>query len=428
MSSHRTLVICLLLSMMLHGIAMVVDHLARPRQLGETRFYVHLIRPHRRKRFSHLPSRGGGKAPRMQRIPSRQMPERITVATDIPVYLPETPDGIVPPPGRTDVLGEGVGERPEEIVLETMSIPSLEEIQVETFRRRLEAARRHRWLQLVDADTTDEESWRRRRARRVVEEAIEAMGGLKALVAIKDMQIRKKIKYWLVIYGMGGEIWEESEPSYLLEAEYDHKRPYKYRERTRRRRTTGYDGEIGWRSEYGTAKQLEGDELLRVKARAERWDFLSQFKGDGILLRYISEEEFTKATYQHFPEPIHIIEVKDTKYGNRQYAVFDRRSRLLTAMVDPPLKSEGSRTLFWRPPPIWVTRYSDYRKVGDILFPHTTRRYNARDISRREHISLGRRWRFGRGGGFRVYEMIYNTGLSDEIFRMPIHHKDTKTP
>ena len=406
---------------MLHGAAIVMEHLIRPGLDEETRFHVRLIRRHRPRRFFLLPSLSGRKIPPMQGISSPQEPEAITVTPGIPADLPESPHGVVLPVGRSDTFTERLGGRPDEIILETPPLSSLEEIKVEAFRRKLEARKQNRWLQLVDADTTDEESWRKRYAQQIVDEAIAAMGGLKALTGIRDMQIRKKIKYWLVIANpAGGEPWVDAAPSYLLEAEYEHKRPYKYRERTRTKTMTGYDGEIGWRSGYGRARQLEGEELLRVKVKAERWDFLSQFKGDGISLRYISEEEFTEATYQHSPEPVHIIEVNDMKYGDQQYAVFDRQSHLLTAMVNPL----GSKKI---PPPIWITRYSDYRKVGEILFPHATHRYNAQSIGPSEHVSLGFRWRYGRGGGFRTYEITYNTGLRDDLFRLPIDATTSKT-
>ena len=266
------------------------------------------------------------------RLPRAAM-ERLRSETELPP-LPTTPllSGDEPPlpdlhelSARTDdaLTARGKKSLPREQELVDRDAMMMEAI------RRKKAQRDRRWLlALPDADTTDQESRTRGIAEAIIDSAIVAMGGLERLQAVTD----KTVQVWF--YDSRGGRWKRSEKRYYW-------RGLRFREDIQRAIARGFDGSRSWYSRFGLS--LPAPDLRR---EAERWDFLSLYKEDGILLQYLGRSPGSKAE--------HVIRVTDIAHGRQWEAFFDPRSHLLAAI------REGQR----------LTEYKEYRQVGDILMPY----------------------------------------------------------
>lgn len=246
--------------------------------------------------------------------------------------------------------GGGVGEKGAVFVTARDTLPSLREMDAHGLRRYLEARERYARLELLDADTTDEASRRRRQAQEVVLQAVEAMGGAGALAQLRNLQDQ-----------------EGYHQSYGMRSKYA-------------RGLIGgarlvYDGEQAWIEVHGKARPLKGWGMREVERRAERWDFLSRYLGEGIRLTYLGPWEDAGG------RNLHALEVEDRKYGTPPFrALFDQASHLLVT-------EEGVVNGAVVP----VKRFLDYRAEGRAWIWHqvaetqrhtnTTRKYRGSSYS-----------------------------------------------
>jgi len=246
--------------------------------------------------------------PRVQPLPPESV-QPLSVATDI---LPTR--GKVASPGIDDTL-------------------DLDAHIAEGLRRwRVERGRR--WLMaLPSADTTDQETRSRRLAEAIVDSAIAGMGGLERMQAVIDKVDQVWVHEWDRVSGAAR--WKRV-------ARHSYWRGLKYRKDTQRAVSMGYDGRKSWSSRYGILRPAPS-----LRREAERWDFLSQFKGDGIVLAYAGMSWLEE-------RPMHVVEVTDVVHGGEREAFFDERTHLLAAV------RQGTR----------VTEYREYRQVGGILMPY----------------------------------------------------------
>ena len=234
---------------------------------------------------------------------------------------PVVPEDLAPEPGLEDDYGAGPAILPGDTL-------SYEEALTDLYRRKLVELHGRRIRVLPLADVTSEAGRRRSRAQEIIARAIEAMGGLERLQAVRDKRI--EVEHW------NGQrsIWEGIEVrSYL--------RGQRYRLDLAPRLARGYDGRQSWYLYYGF---LIGPPDERHSA--ERWDFLTRFRGDGVIAEYVGRRELQFSVL----EAVRII---DTKFGRQRLAYFDVEDGLLFAEV------EGCRR----------TTYREYRETRGVLTP-----------------------------------------------------------
>jgi len=177
---------------------------------------------------------------------------------------------------------------------------SLDQLQLEMVRMRAEELEQYARLWVPDADTTDQESRDRQLARQIVQAAIEAMGGMEALAEVQDMQYQGRFH-----------------KSYGTWSRYAQYLPAGV--------TLIYDGHRGLIDLFGKAHPLKGEGLREVQRRAERWDFLSRYLGDGVSLTYVGTRQNVRQSETH-----HVVLVEDMKFGGRRFrALFDSDTKLL---------------------------------------------------------------------------------------------------
>ena len=111
---------------------------------------------------------------------------------------------------------------------------------------------------------------------------------------------------------------------------------------------------------------------------AERWDFLSRFRGDGVIAEYVGRRKMQYRTLE-------AVRVIDTKFGRQRLAYFDREDSLLHAEVERGRK----------------TTYRQYRETRGVLTPF--------------EVTVGYLWR---GTGYRWYTEL-DTGLKQDLFDVP---------
>ena len=228
--------------------------------------------------------------------------ERLTEEAK-PRPLPEFAD--VPPPpelelwelGDLEMPGEGE-ETSKAFGTREDSLPGLEELQLETVRMRAEELEEYARLWIPDADVTDAASRDRQLGRQIVLAAVEAMGGMEALLEIRDMRYQGRYH-----------------KSYGPRSRYAHMLPGGAR--------LIYDGQRGWIDLFGEPYPLEGKSFREVQRRAERWDFLSRYLGSGIRLTYLGTRRPRGGPARH------IVQVEDLKYGGSFRAHFEKDSKLL---------------------------------------------------------------------------------------------------
>ena len=184
------------------------------------------------------------------------------------------------------------------------------------YRRKLVELHGRRIRVLPLADTTSEAGRRRSRARAIVARAIEAMGGLERLRAVRDKRIR--VERW----NARRRLWEPAGVrSYL--------RGQRYRVDIGPE-ARGYDGRQSWYLRYGLLLPPRDE-----RHNAERWDFLSRFRGDGVIVEYVGRRQMRFRTLE-------AVRVIDTAFGRQRLAYFDVGDSLLHAEV------EGGRTTVYR--------------------------------------------------------------------------------
>jgi len=205
---------------------------------------------------------------------------------------------------------------------------SYEEALTDLYRRKLVELHERRIRVLPLADTTSEAGRRRSRAREIIDRAIEAMGGLERLRAIRDKRI--EVEKW----DDGRQTWESvGERSYL--------RGDRYRLDIGPRLARGYDGRQSWYLHYGLLLPPRDE-----RYNAERWDFLTRFRGDGLVVEYVGRRKMHHRTLE-------AVRVIDSVFGRHRLAYFDVGDSLLHAEV------EAGRTTIFR----------QYRETQGVLTP-----------------------------------------------------------
>jgi hypothetical protein len=101
--------------------------------------------------------------------------------------------------------------------------------------RRVGERARYGRLRLPDGDTTDAESQNRRQAQEIVDRAIQAMGGLERMLAVRDKAVV------VIHYNSRLQRWEHAADRYYLRGEM-------FRDG---RGESGYDGKQSWHYRYG---------------------------------------------------------------------------------------------------------------------------------------------------------------------------------
>ncbi len=261
-------------------------------------------------------------------------------------------EGLAPQPGLEADPGLGPAVLPGDTL-------SYDSALTDLYRRKLVELHGRRIRVLPLADATSEAGRRRRRARQIIDRAIEAMGGLERLQAIRDKQVR--VERW----NARRRVWEPgSVRSYL--------RGQRYRVDISPDMARGYDGMRSWYLRYGLLLPPRDERYA-----AERWDFLTRFRGDGVIVEYLGRREMRFRTLE-------AVRVIDTAFGRHRLAYFDVGDSLLYAEV------EGGRT----------TTYRQYRETGGVLTPFEVRVDAPRDVRYRWHTEL-------------------NTGLTADRFDVP---------
>ena len=209
------------------------------------------------------------------------------------------------------------------------SLLSLDEVQLEMVRRRTEELEQYERLWLPDADTSDVESRSRLLAQEVVQRAIEAMGGVAVLTAIRDMSYQGR---YHKAYGTHS----------------------KYAQFLPGGAKVIFDGERGWIDVFGEAYPLKERGLHEVEYRAERWDFLSRYLGDGIQLSYLGKWVDADERLGPANRAYHVLLVEDFKFDSAFRALFDEEAHLLRVEEHPAEKPTVRQT------------YLDYGAVGRV--------------------------------------------------------------
>ena len=230
---------------------------------------------------------------------------------------------------------------------------SYEDALTDLYRRKLVELHGRRIRVLPLADTTSEAGRRRNRAREIIDRAIEAMGGLERLRAVRDKRV--EVKRW----DDGRQSWESAGVRSYLSGD-------RFRLDIGPRLARGYDGRRSWYLHYGLLLPPRDE-----RYNAERWDFLTRFRGEGLVVEYVGPR---KGNYR----TLEAVRVIDTVFGRERLAYFDVADSLLYAEV------EGGR----------ATTYRRYRETQGVLTP------------------------FEIGGGYRWHTEL-NTGLTADPFYVP---------
>jgi len=297
------------------------------------------------------------------------------------IPLKKLPSITLPLPAPIDPLA--VDAKPFDFEAPKVVMPDLDELALEGMRQVVEDYEQFLALHRFDADTTDIDSQSRRRARQIVERAIEAMGGRDALLAIKET----RTKVWLeatehVIYVFGGsniilnyppypypletwncKDWDCEQKPIAVEMSLDPDRPneeYTFRNPSRER---------GRYTRLFTGRWLFLEppyQQLRKLGERARWHFIDRFFGEGIVLDYVDEERFAG-------ERVEVIRANDRQYGHYFEAMFSSRTGLLLGTREGLIPDEQKRyhQEYQTSPPVWTTTYGRYRAIQGVLTPHS---------------------------------------------------------
>ena len=358
---NRRMVLCLLASLALHMLFLwsYQRWAAEPVQ--------RVLRP---ERFELAPAL---EPERFEPVPRATVPEvvmeQLRLAELMEAQLPEA----APPPevaleslAPDAALEAEAGLDPDFLPGDTVSY---ETALTDLYRRKLLELRGRRIMVLPLADTTSEAGRRRSRAREIIDRAIEAMGGLARLQAIRDKRV--EVEKW----DRRRHVWEPIRVASYL-------RGQRYRLDLAPRLARGYDGRRSWYLYYGLLMP-GGDE----RPKAERWDFLSRFRGDGVVVEYVGTRQL------HFPT-LDAVRVIDTKFGRHRLAYFDRKDGLLYAEVLP----------------CSTTTYRQYRETQGVLTPFEVwgRPHPDPECGNKDPLITRFRW-----------HTELNMGLTADLFEVP---------
>ena len=243
------------------------------------------------------------------------------------------------------------------------------------------------WIPDSNLDEVARES--RSRAEEIVARAFSAMGGLQRLLKISELQAI----VWVIAddtvtrsgrvlntspYPFPVAVWHMSgldrtdRSTFRIEANVSsvEEAPEYQRRNPSRARSLFY-------SAYESRWQLNAPpktRRLRTVSETARWHFVDWFRGEGIRLRYMGTERLEAVDMGRIKsEPVHRIRVDDRKYGRILDAFFHLKTGLLVGTKEALLQKEAEWYFreYSRHPPVWSTRYGNYRVVeGGALLPH----------------------------------------------------------
>ena len=257
----------------------------------------------------------------------------------------------------------------------------------------------------------------RDRALEVIERAIEAMGGRKRLLEIKEMSAMVWIEVNLKELPKETPLWQGGVPltvipvtpylypvatwhyegwgnhavstkeRYKVEVSFDPAVPNpsyvsKNPERQPRIFETLFNDR--WRR-YGSNLPPN---LAAMRHRGEevRWHFIDRFLGEGVALDYLGQERSRDGTC------FEVVLVDDRKFGHYFEALFDCRTALLSVTrekLTPQEEQWFRQTNHRAKPPTWITVYDRYQEVQGVLTPHRWERAQGRNT-----ISVYLQWAY----------------------------------
>ena len=255
----------------------------------------------------------------------------------------------------------------------------------------------------------------RDRALEVIERAIEAMGGRKRLLAIKEMSamvwIEVNLKELRMPSWQGGvplsvisvnpylypvatwhyEGWGNhavsTKEKYKVEVSFDPAIPNpSYVGKDPKLQPRIFEGlfDHRWR-QYGS-NLPPGLAAMRLRGEAVRWHFIDRFMGEGVALDYLGQERSRDGTCYE------VVLVDDRKFGHYFEALFDCRTALLAKTIEKLTPQEEQWFRQANPkvqPPTWITVYDRYQEVQGVLTPHRWKRAQGRDA-----ISVYLQWAY----------------------------------
>ena len=253
----------------------------------------------------------------------------------------------------------------------------------------------------------------RDRALEVIERAIEAMGGMKRLLAIRAMSAMvwiesdsKEIERggvvltvipvtpylypvatWHWYYEGWGERAGFKKERYKAEVSFDPAVPnpsYVSKNPKRARRIF----EALFDDRWGRYKGNLPPDLATMRHRGEevRWHFVDRFMSEDVALDYLGQERSRDGTCYE------VVLVDDRKFGHYFEALFDCRTALLAKTIEKLTPQEEQWFRQANPqvhPPTWITVYDRYQEVQGVLTPHHWKRAQGRDA-----ISVYLQWAY----------------------------------
>ena len=253
----------------------------------------------------------------------------------------------------------------------------------------------------------------RDRALEVIERAIEAMGGMKRLLAIRAMSAMvwiesdsKEIERggvvltvipvtpylypvatWHWYYEGWGERAGFKKERYKAEVSFDPAVPnpsYVSKNPKRARRIF----EALFDDRWGRYKGNLPPDLATMRHRGEevRWHFVDRFMSEDVALDYLGQERSRDGTCYE------VVLVDDRKFGHYFEALFDCRTALLAKTKEKLTPQEEQWFRQANPkvnPPTWITVYDRYQEVQGVLTPHRWKRAQGRDA-----ISVYLQWAY----------------------------------
>lgn len=227
----------------------------------------------------------------------------------------------------------------------TTELPSLAALELAVARRQMQDAFRRRGEWFPDPDTNSAERQRRHHAEAIVDSAIEAMGGLERLRDLRGKEVVTSS------YDHQHQRWVETSRTWYSQGR-------KLLTRQGDALIQGTDGYRAWSYIFGMPMPVAPQALQQ---QAERWDFLSRFRGNGIRLDYLGPLLLPGG------DTCEGILVEDLKYGTRRRACFDPQTHLLTWVEGDGGGREEVR---------------EYRRESGVLTPFATWTYIRESVIR----------------------------------------------
>lgn len=268
---------------------------------------------------------------RLAALPLREQPGAVGR-----LDVPYAPTAVQLPTGSLTAAYEA-GARPDTYVPRDEAVLSLAALDSMGLLAAIAALQQYERLWLPDAAPDDSTSYRRRIGEQIVQQAIEAMGGARALSRIRSMSL-VAVRDTMAI--LGSSLYHPVLSSRAAAADELATGTAWFSFGNLVHRFSGYlpggsrvvyDGHQAWVVLPGGAQPLAGAEADLIRRRAERWDFLSRFVGDGVQLSYLGLQQGERQAEYH------AVRVDDYRFGGVPFvALFDAHTHLLAAEEYPP--------------------------------------------------------------------------------------------